>query len=167
MNCKCSHSVFQPLRSVVDTRSVRLVAKDLNARPVLKERPSWSTARDFVGVVHAALKQAMKAAESEAATNHCDTPAAQTQRNKRDGPRIATFLDFEEEGEALETSEELNKNQVTTALRSGHHQKPPKSTKLSQMIKVAHHAVFLFGQSFSYSEVFMFVIVSGFQTFTK
>ena len=66
------HQELSTLRSQVDTRSrVRLVEPktlipDLFGK---KNGPSWRTssylARDFVGVVHATLKQASKAAENQ------------------------------------------------------------------------------------------------------
>ena len=63
---------FCALRSQADTRSrVRLVEPKtlMPDRFGKKNGPSWRTwsylARDFVGVVHATLKQAMKAAENQ------------------------------------------------------------------------------------------------------
>ena len=65
------HQELTTLHSMVETRSrVRLVEpKTLMPDPFGKKNgPSWRTwsylARDFVGVVHVALKQAMKAAEN-------------------------------------------------------------------------------------------------------
>ena len=66
------HQELSTLRSQIDTRSRRPVggAEDFNARPVRKEeRVKLENlvifGRDFVGVVHAALKQAMKTAENQ------------------------------------------------------------------------------------------------------
>ena len=66
------HQELTTLRSMVDTRSrIRLVEPKtlMPDRFGKKNGPSWRTwsylARDFVGVVHVALKQAMKAAENE------------------------------------------------------------------------------------------------------
>ena len=76
------HQELTALRSMVDTRSrVRLVEpKTLMPDQFGKKNgPSWRTwsylARDFVGVVHATLKQAMKAREPEEA-DRCETPSA-------------------------------------------------------------------------------------------
>ena len=66
------HQELSTLRNQVDTRSrVRLVEpKTLMPDQFGKKNgPSWRTwsylARDFVGVVHATLKQAIKAAENQ------------------------------------------------------------------------------------------------------
>ena len=65
------HQELTTLRSMVDTRScLRLVELQtlMPDRFGKKNGPSWKTwsylARDFVGVVHVALKQAMKTAEN-------------------------------------------------------------------------------------------------------
>ena len=64
------HQELATLRSMVDRRSrVRLVEPKASMPDRFGKKPSWRTwsylARDFVGVVHVALKQAMKAAEKE------------------------------------------------------------------------------------------------------
>ena len=66
------HQELSALRSQADTRSrVRLVEPKtlMPDRFGTKNGPSWRTwshlARDFVGVVHATLKQAMKASENQ------------------------------------------------------------------------------------------------------
>ena len=103
------HQELTTLRSMVDTRSrVRLVEpKTLTPdRFGKKNGPSWRTwlylARDFVGVVHVALKQAMKAAENQ------KQPIAVTQlqhefnvTNEMD-QELQHFLISRTEGEALE-----------------------------------------------------------------
>ena len=101
------HQELTTLRSMVDTRSRVWLVEPKTFVPDWfgkKNGPSWRTwsylARDFIGVVHVALEQAMKVAENQKQTI-CDTPSARIQRDKRDGPRIATFLDLLE-GEALE-----------------------------------------------------------------
>ena len=77
------------LRSMVDTRSrIRLVERKtlMPDRFGKKNGPSWRTwsylARDFVGVVHATLKQAMKAAEESEATDRCDAPSTSFLRDE-------------------------------------------------------------------------------------
>ena len=106
---QATHQLLSILRSKVDTRSsVRLVVSKtlMPDRFGKKNSPIWITwsylARDFVGVVHATLKQAMKAAKNK------KQPISVTH-----GSRIATFLFYREQKEKLwKSSVELNENQV-------------------------------------------------------
>ena len=90
------HQELSAVRSKADTRSrVRLVEPKtlIPDRFGMKNGPSWRTwsylARDFVGVVHATLKQAMKAAENQ------KQPISVTHL-QHECDRIATFLDLED-----------------------------------------------------------------------
>ena len=103
------HQEMSLIRSQIDTRSrVRLVEQKslMPDRFRKKNGPSWRTwsylARDFVGVVHTMLKQAMKNAENRkqpiAATNlHHDFGVT----NEMD-QELQHFLISRTEGEALE-----------------------------------------------------------------
>ena len=103
------HQELTPLRSMVDTRSrVRLVEPKtlLPDRFGKKNGPSWRTwsylARDFVGVVHVALKQAMKTAENRKlpiAVTHLPHDFGVT--NEMD-QELQHFLISKTEGEALD-----------------------------------------------------------------
>ena len=98
------HQELSALRSMVDTRSrIRLVEpKTLMPDSFGKKNgPGWRTwshlARDFVGVVHATLKQAIKAAEHEFnVTNEMDQ-------------ELQHFLISRTEGEALEIVREAER----------------------------------------------------------
>ena len=103
------HQEFTTLRSMVDTRSrVRWVEPKtlMPDRFGKKNGPNWRTwsylARDFVGVVHAALKQAMKAAENQKqpiAVTHLQHEFNVT--NEMD-QELQHFLISRTKGEALE-----------------------------------------------------------------
>ena len=116
MNCRNSDSEFlqatkrlTTLRSMVDTRSrVRLVEPKTSMpyRFGKKNGFSWRSwsylARDFVGVVHVALKQAMKAADNQKqpiAVTHLQHEFNVT--NEMD-QELQHFLISRTEGEALE-----------------------------------------------------------------
>ena len=77
-------------------------------------RRTWSyLARDFVGVVHVTLKQAMKAEENQKQPNAVTHLQHEFNVTTRDGPRIATFLDLEDRRRSSRRlSEELNENQA-------------------------------------------------------
>ena len=76
-------------------------AEDLDARRVRKEeRPELENLVKFGEGLRRHSARSAEAGdvgrgESEA-TDRCDTPSARIQRDKRDGPRIATFLDLED-----------------------------------------------------------------------
>ena len=95
------HQELTTLRSMVDTRSgVRFVeAKTSMPDRFGKKNGTWSyLARDFVGVVHVALNQAMKAAENQ------KQPIAVThlQHEFNVTNEMQHFLISRTEGEALE-----------------------------------------------------------------
>ena len=103
------HQELSILRSQIDTRScVRLVAPKslMPNRFGKKNGPSWRTwsylARDFVGVVHTMLKQAMKNAEKRkqpiAATNLQHDFGVTNEMDQE----LQHFLISNTEGEALE-----------------------------------------------------------------
>ena len=76
-------------------------AEKFDARLVREEDwPELETrsylARDFVGVVHTALKQAMKNAENPETADLRDTFPTRLWRDERDGSRVATFLDLKD-----------------------------------------------------------------------
>ena len=77
-------------------------AKDLDARPVRKEErlqlDNLVVSRERLRRrgVHVAAEAVDEGRRESEATNRCDTPSARIQRDKRDGPRIATFLDLED-----------------------------------------------------------------------
>ena len=112
MNCRSSYSEFLPPsdasridytpQSMVDARSrVRLVEpKTLMPDRFGKKNGSSSGELRRRGA-RGAEAGGEGRRESEA-TDHCDTPSARIQREKRDGPRIATFLISRTEGEAVE-----------------------------------------------------------------
>ena len=103
------HQELTALRSMVDTRSrVRLVEPKtlMPDRFGKKHGPSWRTwsnlARGFVGVVHVALKQAMKAAENQKppiAVTHLQDEFNVTHELDQE---LQHFLISRTEGEALE-----------------------------------------------------------------
>ena len=101
------HQEMNHLRGQIETRSrIRLVEpKSLMPDPFGKKTgPRWRTwwylARDFVGVVHVALKQAMKAAENQPiAVAHFQHEFYVT--NEMD-QELQHFLISRTEGEALE-----------------------------------------------------------------
>ena len=97
------HQEMSILRSQIDTRScVRLVepTRLMPERFEKKNGPSWRTwsylARDFVGVVHAVLKQAVKTAGEQEETDCRDTSPTRLRRDERDGSIIATFHDLKD-----------------------------------------------------------------------
>ena len=103
------HQELTTLRSMVNTRSgIRLVEPKTLMPDQLRKKngPSWRTwsylARDFVGVVHAALKQAMKKAENQKqpiSVTHLQHEFGVT--NEMD-QELQHFLISRREGEALE-----------------------------------------------------------------
>ena len=101
---KAMHQELSALRCMVDTRSrVRLV-EPKNLMPDwfgMKNGPSWMTwsypARDFVGVVHAALKQAMKSAENLKQPISVTHLPHEFKCDERDGSRVATLLHLKDE----------------------------------------------------------------------
>ena len=136
------HQELTALRSVVDARSrVRLVEPKtlMPDRFGKKNGPSWRTwsyLADFVGVVHAALKQAMKSAVNQKqpiSVTHIQHEFGVT--NEMD-QELQRFLISRTEGEALEVVrgaerepglEQWRRLGVwTTGGKYGLHRKPPK-----------------------------------------
>ena len=144
------HQELTTLRSMVDTRSRVWLVEPKTLMPDRfgkKNGPSWRTwsylARDFVGVVHVALKQAMKSAENQKqpiSVTHLQHEMGVTNEMDQESQH---FLISRTEGEAWDvvrgaerepsleqwllcmTHQQLGRV-LTTAGKSCLHRKPPK-----------------------------------------
>ena len=91
---QAAHESLQSCQKMIqiDTRSRTRVVELKSLMPERfrkKSGPSWRTwsylARDFVGAVHAVLKQAMKTAENREAADCRDTSPTRLRCDERDG----------------------------------------------------------------------------------